>query len=108
MLTIQVLKRARKLLSKGWCQEAAFIPAYHGKPDSFCLIGATSFATKARWPREAIKARERIREALPPGSVSIIDFNDDPGRTQEQVLEVMDKAIKLEAAGLPWWQRVLP
>lgn len=108
MLTIQVLKRARKLLRKGWCQGDPVRRDERMKPIAYCILGATSFASRGHMTEARHRAKRRIHEVLPVGSISIVDFNDKPGRTKAQVLEVMDAAIKLEEAGLPWWQRVLP
>ena len=108
MLTIQILKRARKLLRKGWCQENTVMWDEKGAPEAYCIVGAVAFASRAAWEKEALAARKRIFEALPAGAKGLVDFNDKAGRKKEEVLKVMDEAIRLEEAGLPWWQRVIP
>lgn len=106
---------ARLLTEKGWTQRA-FARTQDGAPTdwrsdiacSFCLRGALR-AAAADLPynagTEAIYRLHRaLREVLPreslgaylDGYVDIISFNDTPGRTREEVLDLIERAKRLE------------
>jgi hypothetical protein len=119
MNTVDALTQARVLIETGWCQGSAaktgdgrecFAHSEHAC--QFCPTGAV---TRVTWPwepdddPELWEANNLAWEALAkairneygwdmsehlPWSV-IQDWNDEPGRTKEEVLEMFDRAIEL-------------
>ncbi len=96
---IEVLTEARALVAKGWCQGP---PAMNssGRPTGtvcadacrWCCYGAISAVSDAEsyyGARSAINA-----EAMRLGFVGDIHFNEHPGRTQAEVLDLFTKAIE--------------
>lgn len=99
---------AAMIREKGWCQGRAI-----GKQGEVCLSWAVCRAN----PRTVILAREVVRDELarrgvpgnwqspvyktakdkPPETISLARWNDEPGRTKEEVLEVLEAAA--ESAG---------
>lgn len=89
----KVLLEARHLIEEGWCQGA-----YEDAAGNVCLRRALwcgSFAT-ASWD-DIDAAFERVVERLPPiyarTTRPIQDWNDVRGRTQAEVLALLDRAI---------------
>lgn len=65
----------------------------------WCILGALLKAEGNRWSAErhgAERALERAINQLHPKFSGVADFNDSPGRTHEEVLQVIDHAIKRE------------
>lgn len=89
--TVEVLKGAKALIEeKGWIQGDAHTSK------GYCLIGAIgaaaclmadSFGNYGVWNGEAYNAAARI------GITSFVDFNDAPGRTKEDVLNLLDAIV---------------
>lgn len=75
---VAALRHARRLVENGWRQEGYGGPA-QGR---YCLVGAISRATTAC--------------SVPPFQLPALEtWNDAPGRTQADVLALLDKAIEL-------------
>jgi hypothetical protein len=120
MNTVDALTQARVLIETGWCQGSAakmsdgrecFAHSEHAC--QFCPTGAVARVT---WPWEDDDLKDElwhanhdswealskaIREEYgwnmsehPPWTV-IQDWNDEPGRTKNEVLEMFDRAIEL-------------
>lgn len=96
---LEILKGAREILTPAgaWCQQFAARdskgrPAMTSSPDacSFCLIGAIHRAAGEGTSR-AFEAEAYTRQEI---DASIVQWNDYPLRTQEQVLSVLDKVIE--------------
>jgi hypothetical protein len=88
----KVLIEARRLIKRGWCQRD------YKNRDRVCLHRAlTEAALLAPNYSEALQAAfSRVLAVIPPNPVSryiIQDWNDEPGRTQEEVLAVLDRAL---------------
>lgn len=99
---------ATMIREKGWCQGSAI-----GPRGEVCVSWAVCRAD----PRSVILAREAVRDELyrrgvppnwqtpvwktpkdkPPETISLARWNDEEGRTKEEVLEVLEAAA--EAAG---------
>lgn len=100
MTTLQLLRKARALVERGWIQHHS----YEGEamqPTSVCLVAATSFAAwDQRWLPENIEAEtvadELIATAI--GTDDAVGWNDTEGRTQAEVLAAIDRAIELAKA----------
>lgn len=84
---IAALKRARKLIAKGWTQHE--MRASHSGVVCYCAVGALCEATREN-TLLYYAAKDRI---VPFTGRGVIQFNDAEGRTQEEVLAVFDKAI---------------
>lgn len=106
--TVEVLQKARALLEQGWCQdhhaedaEGAPVPHYSERAACFCLDGALCRVTSpdTGWKRSpvyeaATDLLSEVAHELEEGC-DFIDFNDMYGRTQAEVLDLMDRAIGL-------------
>jgi hypothetical protein len=108
---LALLKGAREaLVNKGWCQRATardcngdvVYPLAH-TATAFCAIGAIHHAGGRgfdQYSKNAILSRRFLWKAIAeraPGKV-IEDYNDEPGRTKEEVIAVFDAAIQLAEA----------
>ena len=101
---IDVLKRMRTLLRKGWTQHAAavtergrVVPTVSPQAARFCLVGAEMRAAydlgvydlKQR-TEKLIRRRIRSRS----GQDGIADYNDTKGRKKSEILAVVSCAIE--------------
>ena len=98
----KVLRAARELLAGGWCQkhlartdDGSPVDYRDGAATAFCLLGACGRA--ALNPSDSNPdplLMEAIGDAL-RHTVSgyAVDWNDTPGRTQAEVLAVIDATI---------------
>ena len=101
-MLVDVLKIARDLLSRGWCQRHYVVTpdgrAYSSlrgtdwqtlQPEGcrFCALGALYAAGDEV---EAVRAAQLIRDAI---GQTIVNWNDDVDRTQEEILQVFDAVI---------------
>jgi len=91
----QILSRAYEILEGGWCQR--HMQDYVG---SYCILGAISKVFTENGCVPSInyhRARWRIEQAIEIdyGANVVSDFNDFPGRTKEEVLDVVAKAISI-------------
>lgn len=84
---LETLKEARRLLAIHWIQ------GFSNVDDGYCLSEAVWHAAKTLGTSNG-RARNRLYEVIPG---SIVGFNDTPGRTQAEILEVVDKAIANES-----------
>ncbi len=99
MTVIEILHAARALIARGWTQhtfaldENGLVVKPTMKAKCFCIGGAfRALGDCGDWAR----ARCTLKECL-PGYPPLVDWNDVPGRTQADVLELFDRAIaKLE------------
>lgn len=106
--TSTILKRAKTRLKGRWCQGAAFkdqdgdiLP----KPRPgcrMCALGAVWAAAAAGRKMgpglgPMLRFRAILRAALPNRVTtrSVSEYNDKPGRTEEQILRLFDRAIKI-------------
>lgn len=102
---ITILDGMTKLLTeKGWTQGALARDKDGEKTEwhletacSFCLRGALVVASRQHGTQAQMSARSRLEMALDvPGDT--VSFNDAPGRTREEVLDLIERAKKLEMA----------
>lgn len=82
------------MIEKGWTQGAlardelgAEVWPRHPAASCWCLLGA--IRRVALGDTEAEEARQMVFDQL--GSVAIATWNDTPGRTQAEVLAVLDR-----------------
>lgn len=102
--TAKLLTQARAVIERGWCQ-GCFARDAEGQPvaatdplaETFCIRGATRVVSpnddareRAHWHLE-----NAIIDVTQRSYTSLASYNDDPGRTQAEVLAVFDAAIKL-------------
>jgi len=96
---VAILDRAIELISMGWCQGAY---NKHTKSCSegemevkYCLSGALGFPKKSGM----IRANNMIRLLLQAeAGKSLVDFNDHPDRTQQEVIDLL-KRVRDKVAG---------
>lgn len=90
--TKEVLLAAKALLQNvGWCQNAYTTYDKQYNPTAYCLSGAVCCVDGAYFTiqDEAISCLRSMLENKP----LIVNWNDQPGRTKEEVLALLDKAI---------------
>lgn len=95
----EALVAARELLTPegAWTQGAFARVGRGGNPigpaepraKCFCIVGAL----KRVCPWEASLAFRALERAIGVRPGDVVNWNDTPGRTQAEVLEVLDKAI---------------
>lgn len=97
--TLDVLKEARALIAdKGWCQGVYARNAngnatdLHGRhAAAFCAEGAMFCAAGEGFAENALSF---FADAIPSGyRRGYLSWNDEPGRTKEEVLAAFDRAI---------------
>jgi hypothetical protein len=86
-----MLVAGRRKIQAGWCQQRM------RQPGSVCMIGSLPITDFESFNQAERLFLDAIR-LLGYASASVPSFNDDPGRTQSQVLTVFDKAIELSEA----------
>lgn len=92
MTTVEILRRARERIARGWCQHvnARAADGREVEPSDraveWCAVGAV-------WRDvDALLAVERVLQ-LRGFSDALWVWNDQPGRTQAEVLALFDEAI---------------
>ena len=98
MTIVEMLKRSRERIARGWCQDS-YAEDKEGRRTSplsnfacaWCMMGALR-------PEgiECMAAEPFLRRLVPHHALA--QFNDAPGRTQAEVLAVYDKAIAMAEA----------
>jgi hypothetical protein len=88
------LREARALIERGWCQGSSSRNNEDGTT-SYCLLGALSTVNKRY--HVYYTAKDHVEEIL---EVPIPVWNDAPGRTQAEVLDLFDRAIAKAEAGV--------
>lgn len=93
--TKDVLVKAKSvILEKGWCQKT--LQHFNG---SCCMLGAVGIAASSLgYASKEYAAREALYSVL-PRSDGIVDFNDEEGRTVDEVLAKFDEAIAAADGG---------
>lgn len=96
--TSEILRNARRaIIDHGWIQGS------FGRPErGFCMVGALNVSFTSEQDIEPyLLARTYIENVVVAGSTPLAhwpyveDWNDVPGRTKEEVLVVLDEAMKL-------------
>lgn len=105
MTTIEILKKARELLSDParWCQNVS-ARSLEGKAVGYAAPTAFSFCMfGAIWnsaPRLSLIPDEKVAAVFGLAADDLVEWNDAPERTHAEVLQRFDEAIaRLEAAG---------
>lgn len=109
------LKATRALLEQGWCQYAFHTILSHPMlafKDQYCIRGAMNNivtgvpyipANKVQWYDNFQLNRldnmsDILKNLIPPSYEGLASFNDEKGRTQQDVLNLFDKAIEVVKA----------
>lgn len=90
--TRKELIKARRLIARGWCQGQAREQRLFG--NSYCTLGALAKAAgRNYYSGKAFGAiqSEVLKQDYASG---IVTWNDAPGRTQQEVLDLFDRAIE--------------
>jgi hypothetical protein len=82
----RMLVEARQQLAQGWCQHRT------RQRGSACMIGSLTVTDYEVFVEAERLLLEAIRELGHP-QTSVAAFNDAPGRTQQQVMDVYDRAV---------------
>lgn len=85
------LRAARDyMLVHGWYQGD-----YTGPGGSVCILGACNAAIPVRNPNcDDAQAAVSALHRLIPGQIPVSFYNDDPDRTEDEVFDLFDAAIK--------------
>lgn len=106
MKPVTLLKRARKLINKGWCQRASARDAF-GRPRdakakdaaSYCILGALCAADfnsggSSDAHKTSLNGLFRIIDRKNEGLYGLSGYNDTTGRTKQEILSLFDQAIE--------------
>jgi hypothetical protein len=90
--TVQVLRKARRLIKRGWCK--GIMRRYrYGKVVGHCALGAIVDAIGSPYGPKHNDAVGRFENVIRTNS-SITTWNDSPFRRKAEVLAAFDRAIK--------------
>ena len=99
MSVAATLAEARKLIAQGWTQ-GKYKRVVDGV-ECWCISGAMGQSAPDYKPRDlafaALFRALRADDFYLSSSTNLIEWNDAPGRTQEEVLALIDRAIAKEA-----------
>lgn len=101
-----LLQRARLNVMDGWCQhvyykDALGRPCGMGQASCYCAMGALvqascgygdTFATHS-FSRAARMLQDQVTKLEGNGLVNVQQWNDEPGRTKQEVVELYNKAL---------------
>lgn len=102
--TLSLLRKAERRIKKGWTQrtyardkEGVTIRSDSKHAVQFCLLGSINEETRTNKDDTVIAAKEAIMHVQPAivSDDGLHYWNDDPFRTQEQVLDTLHKAVNL-------------
>lgn len=96
MSTLDVLVKARELVASGWIQ------GEYGTADGrYCMRGACRKSAGSLFSdtRESLDAMNALSDVI--GDHALCGWNDAHGRTQAEVLEAFDEAIRREREANP-------
>jgi hypothetical protein len=88
MTTLQILKKARERIAKGWTKGDMRKRVKDGM--AYCALGAI----KASGAKAYAQAYPWLQAAVGGEEVSVMIWNDSPKRTKGEVLAAFDRAIK--------------
>lgn len=91
--TVEILRDARALVAKGWCQ-GAYRRTIDGV-ECFCAVGAMDKASDGR-ELAFRRASEVLESVIVPDFITT--WNDADGQTQDEVVAGFDRAIEMEEA----------
>ncbi|HEY5098523.1 MAG TPA: hypothetical protein VII54_00550 [Gaiellaceae bacterium] len=109
MAAVQLLCSARDLVRRGWTQHAegrdahgAAVEPWHPTATSWSLLGAVVAALEAQTDGGKELPLVQLTDALDALALfvdfdSLADWNDEPGRTQGDVIAVLDTAADTAA-----------
>jgi hypothetical protein len=83
----EVLEKMYDIIEKGWCQGR-----FRNQKNEYCLYGAIGASVQSSvfgYERTYWECIERLREVI---GCSLVDWNDDPRRTKEDVLLAIKRA----------------
>lgn len=115
MTTWQVLEKAAALVAEGWCQHAWARNAtgetvyVWSEATHVCLMGAiwkASNLVDSRYLPDGPSCEALRLVAQVIGTHSLGVWNDDPGRTQSEVVAVLRSAARRAVGGWRWTSRV--
>lgn len=94
------LMAARALLASGWCQHEMAVDGdglacnlRDARARSWCMTGAMRrVGIELASPAESLVANV-VAERLPTRTFRIVNYNDEYGRTQGEILAALDAAI---------------
>lgn len=100
--SLRLLRAARALVAAGWCQgvwardaDGNGVMPFDHRAVAWCLSGALAAAAPPVFGPAWMDALDRVYQVLPK-CVTTISYNDVPGRTQADILALLDAAITHE------------
>lgn len=107
-IKLRILKEGRRLLTElDWCQHVLERCDEDGRPSAVCAMGAVYRASINVAPAIDratgrsrhdlyVAASARLLRALPGGVRNVPGWNDEAGRTKEEVIALYDRTIEKE------------
>lgn len=96
---VDILKGAQEFVSRGWVQYVAQrgerVCTAQALSSSITELGLDNENHRWEFNRSAETLMKAIQEQYGPEWGSIPQWNDAPGRTQEEVIDTFDHAIKI-------------
>lgn len=103
------LLAVRRRIRRGWCQGPEYRLCWTrlGPGREFCLTGAVLCDPHSDHRRillllkmAILELRGEERPAIFPGDLTVLHYNEAPGRTKAEVLAVVDRAIAISRGEL--------
>lgn len=95
----EAFSEIKRLLENGWCQHhyVNYSGDFTNLKEEYCLVGAINHISS----RNMVFSSDLINKFVEANNLTIVKrnftvtaWNDTPGRTKEEVLAALDKAIK--------------
>lgn len=108
-VALTVFQTAIACLKQGWTQggmardaDGALVPYWDPNAENYCSVGAIAKAALPSFPGKAVLRGSDLARYLSFDSLEALSsWNDKPNRTQEEVLELFEKAKERAELELP-------
>lgn len=103
-IVVDVLNHMKRLLRKGWTQGAVArnksgrkVGRFSKSAVSFCLLGAASRSSVDMCGSGSKRMENKVHRLLweSCGRRGVVRFNEEPGRTNRQILAAVGRALEL-------------
>lgn len=95
---VQKLTEARALIEQGWCQGDYYEDSDCGT--KYCAVGAIRAAAEDQSYFYCLDYLGQVLGMITASLCNVPNWNDAPGRTQQEVLALYDRAIDLARGAL--------
>jgi len=106
--TVELLRNMRSAIDKGWCQGVSSrnrqgnpVVSYSDEASHWCLIGSVHAKLPIPSPSIISSIFDIITKLLADRNEKpdLAMYNDNPARTKEEILELLDEAISVASVG---------